>query len=327
MQSQTSDNSGLNKLKSLLFLALSCNQTSILGCILTWIILSKNEFSSFWNNILIIFCLLPVFMGDAISCYVLGRIRLEHQNSWDDICMTSDYKAHISKFYNIYRAISIITSYGLAYMILSFYQTQEHIKWVMLFVLTGGIYFLGLLLMMLKGIVPIVPQTKRKGVITRIFLVFISLAIWWGIQPNYLVKAPTLFFVLTSSIVYFVISGMMHPLPTRNTILESVIRESILSQARAVAQARAYNKDQVADYSQKTQDIEDAAIIATDSEKSEDLQNEVKKEYVNTESDSRGILPDAIIVGDYPSEDRVKNEKIDESDAEIISVETKIKEQ
>ncbi len=97
MQSQTSDNSGLNKLKKILFLGLSCNQTTIIGCLLVWVFLTKqNELSSFWSNILMVFCISPFFMGDAVNKYVLGRIKLEHDNNWDDIRMTSSYKAHIA---------------------------------------------------------------------------------------------------------------------------------------------------------------------------------------------------------------------------------------
>ena len=53
-----------------------------------------------------VFCVLPFFMGDAINKYVLGRIKLEQENDWDDICMTASHKAFIAKLYVLYRTIS-----------------------------------------------------------------------------------------------------------------------------------------------------------------------------------------------------------------------------
>ena len=122
MQSLTSDNSGFSKLKSIMFLALSCNYTTMFGCIIVGILLQRNEWTpDLWQTILWVVCLMPFFMGDAVNNYVLGRIRLEQQNDWDDIQITTECKSRLTKFYFFFRGISLVSSYaaagGLLYLI------------------------------------------------------------------------------------------------------------------------------------------------------------------------------------------------------------------
>ena len=162
-------------------------------------------------------------MGDAINCYVLGRIRLEHQNGWDDICMTNEYKAHIAKFYKLYRAISVFTAYGFAYILLCAMQTKEALEFILPTAIAGCIHFLLALRMIVKGLAPIIPQYKKRGLIFRVCFVFTVPAIWWFFMNNYIGNEAELYLTFTTSILYFIMCGMMHPLPTRSTLLESVV--------------------------------------------------------------------------------------------------------
>ena len=272
MQSQTSDNSGLNKLKSILFLGLSCNQTTIIGCLIIWAIFSRNELSSFWHNLVTVFCFMPFFMGDAVNNYVLGRIRLEEQNDWDDIRLTSQYKTRISKFYAFYRAFSILSSYGIVAILVILLLVENSISYTELleylipFVsLITFIHFALALQTMIKGIAPEIPQYKKKGLVYRVIFIILICICWYALLKKYYAIDPfDRFFVFISGTVYFILSGMMHPLPARGSLFESILRESIISQAKSIARARAANRDKNLECNLKPQDIEDASIVSSD---------------------------------------------------------------
>ncbi len=298
MQQQTSDNSGLNKLKSILFLGLSCNQTTILGCLIVWIILSRNEVSSFWHNITFVLCVAPFFMGDAVDYYVLGRIRLEEQNGWDDIRMTSEYKKRISKYFYFYRALSVLSSYlTVALMTILSMKVEIPLEFIAsisskLVAILGPILFINFafsLQTIIKGIAPIIPQYKRQGLILRIVFVIIACVIWFYLLFNANVNKEQLanYVVFFTGILYFLISGLMHPLPAKGSLFESILRESIISQAKEAARERAYGADQTIDYNLKREDIEDASILSSD-DKTTDI--ETSKKYFAEQSVSDAVI-------------------------------------
>ena len=296
MQSQTSDNSGLKKLKSIVFLGLSCNHTTIIGCVLVWIFLSRNELSSFWNNIKMVFCVLPFFMGDAVNQYVLGRIKLEQENDWDDICMTSPHKALITRLYVLYRTISILAAYGIAALMVCIMNIQQPPNWL-LFTIAAivFIHFILALYSIIKGIAPVIPHYKKQGLIYRILFIIAALGIWYYI----LMKSPTdnisHVFVFTSGILYFIICGMLHPLPANGSLFQSIIKESILSQARAEAKARTASKEQIL-YNINAQNVEDASIVQTNEQvnNTESPINNINE--FTTSSEQVNEISDAIVV-------------------------------
>ena len=262
---------------------------------------------------------LPFFMGDAINYYVLGRIKLEHENNWDDIRMTDEFKSHIGKYYKLYRAVSIITSYGLGLFMIFLLLHKPFLSDLILpLTIFCFIYFSISLRMIVKGIAPIIPSYKKKGLVYRILFVLIVPILWWYVLNHYSTENLTAFTVFTSGLLYFVACGMMHPLPANGSLLESILRDSIISQAKAVARARAEQNDKVIDFSRNNQDIEDASIVSEEGEAS--LKSEVRDQNVDITKDSEGIMPDAIIEDRFSYSDEDEINEIDESDAEIVSV-------
>ena len=300
MQSQTSDNSGFNKLKTIVFLGLSCNHTTIIGCVLIWMFLSRNELSSFWNNIKIVLCVLPFFMGDAVNKYVLGRIKLEQENGWDDIRMVASRKAHIAKFYNLYRTVSIVSSYGLAF-IMVLLMTSQAPKWLLFTIASVVIiHFLMSLTTIIKGIAPIIPRYKKQGLIYRGLFIISALAIWYFILNSYPTENISHLFVFTSGMLYFVICGMMHPLPANGSLFQSIIKESIISQAQAEARERTNAKEQIL-YNINSQNVEDASIIETKTNMNVSINDSEMSQTIKTvesssSSESNDEISDAIVV-------------------------------
>ncbi len=296
MQSLTSDNSGLNKLKSIFFLGLSCNRTTLLGCLLVWIALSRNELSSTADNFAFLICVVPYFMGDAVNYYVLGRIRLEERNGWDDIRLTEDYKKRISKFYYIYRAVSIIASYlTVTIMILLSFKVIEIpeivsdlLKWIVpSAAIAMFINFSLALQTMVRGIAPVLPDDKRRGLFFRVSFVIIAFSVWFTILKNNSFDEYIFgnFFIFVTGILYFIVCGLMHPLPSKGSLFGSILRESIISQVNA--EARANKENLIINYSSKPKDIEDASIVSAD--------NTIQNMDINKKNNNDNNITDAII--------------------------------
>ena len=312
MQSLTSDNSGLNKLKSIFFLGLSCNRTTLFGCLLVWIALCRNELSSTYENFIFLVCVVPFFMGDAVNYYVLGRIRLEEQNGWDDIRLTEDYKKRISKFYYIYRAISIIASYSTVALmfILSLKLIQvpeiyaELLQWLIpLGIVAMFINFALALQTMLRGILPVLPDDKKHGLFLRITFVIIAFSTWLTyITNNSVLDYFGNFFVFITGILYFIICGLIHPLPAKGSLFGAILRESIISQSEAVV--RADRENQIMNYSSKPEDIEDASIVSTN--------NSIQDPDINKKAINDNKITDAVI-SDASISEKIDSEKSGEA--------------
>ena len=312
MQSQTSDNSGFNKLKKILFLGLSCNRTTMIGCLLVWMYVTmQNELSSGWSNFLIVVCVAPFFMGDAVNRYVLGRIKLEHENGWNDIRMTSEYKEHISRFYYLYRIISICSAYGSAtimlyLLILDKLSVFEEVPiWLIFFAPTAAtILFFSSLRAIINGIAPLAPQYLAKGLILRLVFILLSFVIWYQLINHYIDFLNVSWVAFSTGVLYFILCGIIHPLPKNGTLFESISRDFILSQAQAMAKARNAGNYNPLDFNIKPQDIEDASIISSDKEKSMDS-SELKP------SVSVPSISDAIITESLPEPQKKEDEPND----------------
>ncbi len=209
-------------------------------------------------------------MGDAVNNYVLGRIRLEEQNDWDDIRITSQYKTRISKYYTIYRAFSILSSYGIVviFVILLLGNSSSPVwllKYLVPSVAVIAFIHFGLAFQtMIKGIAPEIPEYKKQGLYYRIIFIFLVCIGWYALFQKYYAENISQLFAFISSVFYFIVSGMMHPLPAKGSLFESILRESIISQAKSIARARAANRDKNLEYNLKSQDIEDASILSSD---------------------------------------------------------------
>ena len=103
----TSSSAPLAKIQSILSLGLGCNITTLLGCTACWIAVSKiGAAPNGFEAVLLVLSFAPVFMADAISNYVLGRIRLEHEKDWDDVQITDKARETTARLYKIYRSFS-----------------------------------------------------------------------------------------------------------------------------------------------------------------------------------------------------------------------------
>ena len=302
MQSQTSDNSGFNKLKSIAFLGLSCNHTTIIGCVLVWVFLSRNEFSSFWHNIKMVFCVMPFFMGDAVNKYVLGRVKLEYDNGWDDICMVTNHKAIISKLFKLYRIVSILSAYGIAVIMVYLMTTNQVPQWLLYTVASiASIHLFMALYNIIKGIAPVIPHYKKKGLIYRGVFIVLAISLWVYILLNSSTDNISNLFVFTSGILYFIICGVMHPLPAKGSLFQSIIKESIISQAQAEARAKTSAKEQML-YNINSHNVEDASIVESeiDTNKTADNNSEtaqfIKTEESPSTSDDKNEISDAVVV-------------------------------
>ena len=296
MQSQTSDNSGLNKLKTIFFLGLCCNRTTIIGCILVWMFLSRNELSYFWNNIKMVFSVLPFFMGDAVNNYVLGRIKLESDNNWDDICMTSTHKSFIAKLYKLYRAVSIVSAYGIVAIMIYIMTVHQVPQWLLYTVATAAaLHFFMALHNIIKGIAPVIPHYKVKGLIYRGLFIVLAISIWVFILLNSPTNNISLLFVFTSGILYFVICGVMHPLPAKGSLFQSIIKESILAQAQAEARAKTSSQEELL-YNIKEKNIEDASIVEAKEQVNNIEATETKPNVSSCSPEKNTEISDAVVV-------------------------------
>ena len=265
MQSSTSDNSGFNKLKTILFHAISCNRTTLFGCIIVWVFLQHQQITDgFTDTLLATLCILPFFMGDAVSSYVLGRINLEIKNDWDDIKIAYPVKQRISKLFPIYRGIAIASSYILALcaillMSRSSLLTSE-IKYTAL-----GIFIVNTIIClhtMITGMLPDTPEIAKKMLYIRVGIIVIVSAIlsYTALSTTVVTRSTVLF----GGIIYFALCGMMNPLPSKGSLLASVLREAAQKQTEILQQAKqqqSMSDDQILEYNKKPEDIEDAVIV------------------------------------------------------------------
>lgn len=285
MQSQTSGNSGFNKLKTILFLGLSCNYTTLVGCITVWVFLQHFNLVSDWFKAgTITLSVMPFFMGDAVNAYVLGRIKLEHKNDWNDIKIVFQEKERIANFYSLYRGISILTSYGAVALIICHLGKISIPKWsIILLAVVGILHLSRCLLTIIKGIAPIITSYKKPGTLYRvIFLLIISL-LWYYLFTLQNLSNLNNMFVFISGILYFILCGTMHPLPSNGSLISSILRDSIISAAQAQASA---DNDPALAYTNKAEDIEDASIVT-----SNETDSTIKSEtlyYTEVETENQG---------------------------------------
>ena len=288
MQSQTSDNSGFNKLKTILFLGLSCNYTTLLGCIVTFVLVQHlGIVSEFFSAILLTACIAPFFMGDAVNSYVLGRIRLEAKNDWDDIRMTPQSKERISEYFNFYRGISVVSSYSIVALIILSIAKHQIPEWLTIAVIAIAVIHFGLCFMhILTGIAPVIPSYKKLGMLHRIMFLLIFGGLWyWAFQMQDF-SGINYTFIFISGLLYFMANGMMTPLPSNGSLLGSILKDSILNQAKSAG------TDPALGYTSKPVDIEDASIIGNNN--IENVSRETENISIQDANDS--VSPDAIVV-------------------------------
>lgn len=222
MNKLTSNPTSLDKLKTVFLLGLTCNLTTFAGCSLIWIILVKNDWiSGFWETLFTVMAFAPIFMGDAINNYTLGRIRIEQQNGWDDVQISVSGREKVARYYKQYRLLSILPAYLLAAAVAAkFGADQATIQ------LLKTAFFAAFVINFLRAthflqcfIAPRLPGYGGRTLVIRSFLTAAVFSSWfvyfWFHGPLPMSKLA----IFGSGMLYFFINAVLNPLPTRFSLL------------------------------------------------------------------------------------------------------------
>lgn len=222
MNQITSNPTSFDKLKTVFFLGLTCNFTTFIGCAAIWIVLSRNEWvNGLIETILVVFAFAPAFMADAVNNYTLGRIRLEQEKGWDDVQISVRGREKVAHFYKFYRALSILPAYLLAAAMLATYGTDlllvQHLK--LGFLLAFMLNFSRSTFLLQKYIAPRLPGYGGRRLMIRTLVISTTFALWylwfWSQPAGMMSKLA----ILGNGLFYFFLAGVLHPLPTRFSLL------------------------------------------------------------------------------------------------------------
>jgi len=222
MNQLTSSSTSLNKLKTVFLLGLTCNLTTFAGCTAVWIILAKNEWvSGFWQTLFTVMFFAPVFMGDAINHYTLGRIRIEQLNGWDDVQITPAGRESVTRFYRFFRILSILPAYLLAASIVAGFGTQPEIviQLKTVFLLAFALNFFRSTMFLKNYIAPRLPSYGGRPLAIRSFITGGIFALWFVYFFNIPAQAMSKMGILGNGMLFFFLNGLMNPLPTKYSLL------------------------------------------------------------------------------------------------------------
>lgn len=222
MNQLTSSPTSLDKLKTVFFLGLTCNFTTFAGCTVIWVILAKNSWvSGFWEMLFTVIAFAPVFMGDAINNYTLGRIKIEQQQGWDDVQISVSGREKVARYYKLYRFMAILPAYLLAAAIVATFgaepTTVKYLKVAFFVAFTLNFFRANHLLQCF--IAPRLPAYGGKALAIRSFIIASIFAIWyiyfWFYEPQPMSKLA----IFGSGSLYFLLNAILQPLPTRYSLL------------------------------------------------------------------------------------------------------------
>lgn len=222
MNQLTSNPTSFDKLKTVFFLGLTCNFTTFFGCAAVWIALARNEWvSGLIETALIVFSFAPVFMGDAVSSYTLGRIKLEAEKGWDDVQISVRGREKVAKFYRFYRALSILPAYLLAASIVATWGGDALLvqRLKIAFLVACALNFARSAHLLQRFIAPRLPGYGGRRLVWRMLIIsgiFTAWYLWFYNLPH---QAMSKLAIIASGVLYFIISGVLHPLPTRFSLL------------------------------------------------------------------------------------------------------------
>lgn len=214
-------NIGVEKLKSSFFVGMTSNSSTLIGLVAVWIAFSKLGFlDGFWATILTVISFGPIFMGDALDSYCLNRIKVEQEKGWNDIQITEVGRKNIAKYFFFFRLLSILPSAALAiFMLLSFTIHQDAFYYSKIaIVFFFSISFFKSIYFMNNYLAPKIPAlgggalTKKAAIVS---LVFLAWFVYLWLRP----QVPfSKLFILANGFIYFLLSALLHPLPSRFSI-------------------------------------------------------------------------------------------------------------
>lgn len=224
MQQLTSNGSTVDRFKSLFVLGISCNFTTVAGLIFVWVILSKyvgleGLFSSFFA----VAVFTPVFMGDALNCYTLGRIKLDAEKKYNELVITAEGKERAAKSYRLYRAVSAMSAYLLAGTIIaSSFDDPEKYGWLrIVFLMAFAVHFLRANYFINRFISPVCRAFQGKVARNRIIIILGIFFVWYYYLFTTAVEPMSGLQIASVGFVYFVINAMLHPLPSRLSLFSN----------------------------------------------------------------------------------------------------------
>ncbi len=224
MDKLTSSSTSFSKLKTVFLLGLTCNLTTLIGCTAAWIVLQKNGWADgFVSTFLLVISFVPLFMGDAINHYTLGRIRLEHLHNWNDVQITPDGRRKVADYYKVLRFFSIQPAYLLAATMLASFSGDANLIQALrvAFFVAFCLNFLKYTSFYRSFFAPLNQGYGGKGLLIRSLVVatiYASWFIWFFARVNTPLSKLT---ILGSGLLYFFINALMNPLPARYSIIRS----------------------------------------------------------------------------------------------------------
>lgn len=211
------------KITATFTLGIGSNFSTLAGVLAAWIFLTRTGWvDGFWQQLFQAFLLAPVFLGDAMNAYVLGRIDLDTRRGWDDIQITDEGRRALSRLRYPWRALSIATTTSLAAIFLVAHAPEPAaFAWVryvfpaLLFIQAARCLFT-----IRTYIAPRLPSFGGTSLFRRAVWAYLAGALWLG----WLLTRPLAPFAWWSvplhGCVFFLISGWLQPLPSRFSVFQ-----------------------------------------------------------------------------------------------------------
>lgn len=210
-----------DKLKAIFMLGMAANVFTLSGSVLGLIVLGKTEWvEGFWTQAWYALCLAPLFMGDAINAYVLGRIRLEGERGWDDVQITPEGRQALVGWFRLWRTLSYLTAATLAGALLTTLAPDPAIGrgLFLLFPMLFLAHAVRCLHTLQAYVAPVLPAFGGRALAWRAA----SLAVLFGGWLTWLSQRTgpvTGLELLGHGIIYFLLCAWLQPLPSKYSIL------------------------------------------------------------------------------------------------------------
>ncbi|HNW37174.1 MAG TPA: hypothetical protein PKM25_19690, partial [Candidatus Ozemobacteraceae bacterium] len=209
------------KIKATFALGVGSNFSTMGGLLVTWVLLTRTGWiEGFWNQILYTFLAAPVFMGDAINAYALGRIRLDTSHGWDDIQITDEGRHALSRLHPFWRGLSFATAASLAGMLLvSYAPVPSEYAWTkLLFPVLLLLHSSRCLHTIHAYISPRMPSFGGASLVRRAGFAYGIGVVWIGWLLMRQQGPETWWGLLFHGIVFFMIMGWLQPLPSKFSV-------------------------------------------------------------------------------------------------------------
>ncbi|HOT26667.1 MAG TPA: hypothetical protein PLU72_00675 [Candidatus Ozemobacteraceae bacterium] len=210
-----------DKITATLTLGIGSNFSTMAGVLAAWIFLTRTGWvDGFWRQLFHAFLLAPVFLGDAMNAYVLGRIDLDTRRGWDDVQITEEGRRALSRLRLPWRALSIATATSLAAIFLvarapepAAYAWVRYVFPALLFIHAARCLYT-----IRTYIAPRLPSYGGAALFKRAVWAYLAGALWLG----WLLTRPHAPFAWWSvplhGCAFFLISGWLQPLPSKFSV-------------------------------------------------------------------------------------------------------------